>query len=84
MTGVRIEHIPTGIVAVATERRSQAQNLRMALERLEEKLKRFLHRPTPRVPTTRTKGSRERRIGEKTGRARIKNFRAPVKAWEKE
>ena len=37
-TGVRIIHIPTGIVAQSTEERSQFQNKQRAMERMREKL----------------------------------------------
>lgn len=38
-SGVRIIHIPTGLVAQSTEERSQFQNKQKAMERLQEKLK---------------------------------------------
>lgn len=37
-TGVRIIHIPTGLVSQSTEERSQFQNKQRAMERLQEKL----------------------------------------------
>lgn len=37
-TGVRVIHIPTGIVAQSTEERSQFQNKQRAMERMREKL----------------------------------------------
>ncbi len=37
-TGVRIIHIPTGLVAQSTEERSQFQNKQRAMEKLEKKL----------------------------------------------
>lgn len=37
-TGIRIIHIPTGLVTQSTEERSQLQNRRRAMERLQEKL----------------------------------------------
>ncbi|RKI37424.1 peptide chain release factor H [bacterium D16-51] len=37
-TGVRIIHIPTGIISQSTEERSQFQNKQRAMERLQEKL----------------------------------------------
>ena len=40
-TGVRILHVPTGIVVNATERRERPQNYALALERLEKKLAEF-------------------------------------------
>lgn len=37
-TGVRIIHIPTGLVSQSTEERSQFQNKQRAMERMQEKL----------------------------------------------
>ena len=37
-TGVRIIHIPTGLVSQSTEERSQFQNKQRAMEKLQEKL----------------------------------------------
>lgn len=37
-SGVRIIHIPTGIVTQSTEERSQFQNKQRAMERMREKL----------------------------------------------
>lgn len=65
MTGVRVQHLPTGIVAVATERRSQAQNLDAALSRLSAKLTVHFFRPKKRVATRKTKSSNEKRLGTK-------------------
>ena len=76
-TGVRLTHIPTGIVVMATERRSQAQNLEMAFERLAAVLERRARKPKPRVKTRPTRSSKERRLGEKKARARTKESRKP-------
>lgn len=40
-TGVRIIHIPTGLVTQSTEERSQFQNKQKAMERMQEKLDRL-------------------------------------------
>ena len=76
-SAVRLHHIPTGIVVVATERRSQHQNRAMALERLSRKLAERRRRRKPRVPTRATAASRERRIEEKKARSMTKAGRRP-------
>src|SRR5262249_33950407 len=75
MSGVRVVHLPTGITVVATERRSQHQNLEAALERLEEKIRRHFYRPPSRKPTHKTRGSDERRIQAKKVRSAVKRDR---------
>lgn len=42
-TGVRIIHIPTGLVTQSTEERSQFQNKQRAMERMQEKLASLQH-----------------------------------------
>ncbi|MGH7162776.1 MAG: peptide chain release factor family protein [Planctomycetota bacterium] len=74
-TGVRLKHLPTGIVVTATERRSRAQNLEVAFERLAARVARALRPATPRVPTRATRASRERRLREKRRRSRDKTLR---------
>lgn len=50
-TAVRLKHLPSGIIVIATEYRSQAQNRELAFERLRERLQK-LNRPRKRrVPT---------------------------------
>ena len=64
-TGVRITHLPTGIVVTATESRSRYLNLRQALARLEAKLA-VRNRPViPRIPTRPGKAATARRIEQK-------------------
>lgn len=50
-TAVKVRHIPTGITAIATEQRSQAQNKELALYRLQQKLKILDKKKKIRVPT---------------------------------
>jgi protein subunit release factor B len=76
-TGVRITHVPTGIVVTATERRSRAQNLAVALGRLEERLQRLRRKPKPRKKTRPTRASIERRLEEKARRSTTKRERRP-------
>jgi len=81
MTGVRIRHLPTGIVAEATERRSQGQNLAAAWERLGEKLAKYYFRPKKRVATRVSKGAKVRRVEEKRSHSDRKNQRSR-KRWD--
>ena len=74
-SAVRIRHLPTGIVAQASESRSQAQNresamnrLRMALEKRERKIKK-------RIATKVPKGAKEKRLAEKRIVAQRKKLR---------
>ena len=71
-TGVRLTHLPTGIVVLATERRSQAENRRIALERLELLLARRAQRRKRRRATRPTRASRERRLDGKKQRGQLK------------
>lgn len=71
-SAVRLTHLPTGLVANATERRSQAQNRGAALERLRERLLALSFVPKVRRPTRATRGSQERRLSEKRRRAQHK------------
>ena len=59
-TGVRLTHRPSGIVALATERRSQSMNRTLALERLVEKLEKKRKKPKPRRATRKGRGVKER------------------------
>lgn len=75
MSGVRIVHLPTGIVVTATERRSQAQNLEAAKERLILRLEALYHRPIPRIATKRTRSSKAKRVDNKRQRGNLKKDR---------
>lgn len=74
-TGVRLLHRPTGVTAQATERRSQARNLQVALERLADLLRVRAHVPTPRRPTRPSAGVRRRRLEGKRHRGQVKTMR---------
>jgi protein subunit release factor A len=64
-SGVRIRHLPTGIVVQAAERRSQFQNRELALERLRELLARRERKRKKRIATGVPRGEKERRLEAK-------------------
>ncbi|MCS7180483.1 MAG: peptide chain release factor-like protein, partial [bacterium] len=55
LTSVKVVHIPTGISAIGTEFPSQAKNKKIALKRLEEKLKKLQQKKKIRNPPTTNK-----------------------------
>lgn len=77
-TGVRLRHIPTGIVAQATERRSQALNRRIALERLARRLAEAATVPVERRPTNPSQASARRRLDRKRQRSATKALRRRI------
>jgi ribosome-associated protein len=67
---------PAGeLVAWAGERRSQLQNRRAALRRIESLIAGALHEDAPRVPTKVPRAVRERRLDAKRRRAQRKRSR---------
>src|SRR5438046_2747513 len=65
-TGVRLRHVPSGVVITATERRSLEANRRAAFARLAARLERLNRVPVKRVPTRPTRSSVERRLTAKS------------------
>ena len=51
-TAVRLRHLISGITVTATEYRSQAQNRKLAFERLKDRLIRLNRPRRPRIPTS--------------------------------
>lgn len=83
MSGVRVEHLPTGIKVMATERRSQSQNLATALERLQHKIDRYLFKPKTRKKSTPSKKTVENRISKKKIHSKKKALRSnKINQWD--
>jgi protein subunit release factor B len=64
-SAVRIRHLPTGIVAQASENRSQLQNREVALERLRVALERRERKARKRIATKIPKRTKEARLTDK-------------------
>lgn len=78
-SAVRMRHVPTDIVVVSRESRSQFRNRQLCLSKIREELLRRSKVPVKRVPTRRTRGSQERRLAQKRRDADIKRMRrSPV------
>jgi protein subunit release factor B len=75
-SGVRIRHLPTGIVVQASERRSQAQNRELAMERLRKALARRERTVRQRVATSVPHQEREKRLRQKRATAERKKQRS--------
>lgn len=78
-TGVRLTHLPSGLVITATERRSRELNRQAALERLTRRLILMNTPVVPRVPTRVSRSQRAARLEEKRARAGIKATRRPAR-----
>jgi protein subunit release factor B len=74
-TAVRIRHIPTGIVVHASERRSQLQNRKMAIERLISALAKRAFKPKKRIPIKISEAQKTKRLEEKKRTAAKKALR---------
>ena len=71
-----------GVLVLNAQRfRTQERNRQDARERLANFIEGGLHVPKPRVATKPSRGAKERRLGEKRGRATIKQGRSG-KDWE--
>jgi len=77
-TGVRITHLPTGVVATATESRSRHINMQRAMARLEEKLAKRSRKRRPRIATRPGKAAVARRLEAKTRKSEKKKARQKV------
>jgi len=71
-----------GVLVLAAQRfRTQERNREDARERLAHFIETGLHAPKPRVATKPSRASKERRLGEKRGRATIKQGRTG-RGWD--
>lgn len=80
-SGVRLTHPPTELSVTATERRSQAQNKGVALERLRAGLKALTVVPKVRRATKPTRSSQKRRLEGKKRHGEKKASRQGKALW---
>lgn len=76
-SGVRLTHLPTGIVVTARDERSQHRNKSIALDRLRERLRERSRKPAKRIPTRTPAKARLARLEAKRRRSRKKRLRKP-------
>lgn len=74
-TAVRIRHIPTGIVAQASERRSQHMNREAAMERLKMAIAKLYYKPKKRISTKLSQSQKLKRLEQKKKTAKKKALR---------
>jgi protein subunit release factor A len=74
-SSVRVRHLPSGIVRVATESRSQYRNREAALQRVWDALEARRRKPKPRVATRPTRASKDRRVETKRRTSTVKRLR---------
>jgi protein subunit release factor B len=77
-SAVRIRHLPTGIVAQASENRSQFQNREVAMERLRQALEKRARIVKKRLATRVPKRTKEARLTDKRITAEKKRFRTTL------
>lgn len=75
-SSVRVRHIPTGVVRIATESRSQMRNREAALQRVFDTLEARKRKPKPRVATKPSRAAKERRIESKRRTSEVKRQRS--------
>ena len=76
-----IDRLGAELRVVVDDTRSQARNREIALNRLEERLRRGLVTATPRKPTRPSRRARRRRLDDKRRRGETKRSRARIDDW---
>ena len=75
-SAVRLTHLPSGVVVISRESRSQHQNKALCLQKLRKRVQQLNHRPAKRVPTRVPRAAKARTLEEKARRSRLKQLRS--------
>lgn len=82
-SGVRLRHIPTGIVVSSQQERSQHRNKAICIEKLRERVERLNYRKPKRVRTIVPGSVRVRDMARKKAHSEKKKLRAkPTEEFE--
>lgn len=74
-TGVRLHHLPSGIIIRVDRTTSQAQNKKIAFQLLKEKLLKLRQRKKKRIPIRIPHGVKEKRLQRKKRHSQKKKLR---------
>jgi len=74
-TGVRLHHLPSGLVVQVDDQRLQAQNKKIAFQILARKLTKIRQRRKKRIPTKTPRWAKEKRLKNKKQRSFKKRLR---------
>jgi len=77
-TGVKLHHLPSGIIIRVDRRTSQAQNKKLAFELLIKKLKKLHQRKKKRILTTLPRRAKEKRLQRKKLHSLKKRLRSKL------
>ena len=77
-SAVRMRHVPTGIVVVSREERSQLRNRERCIEKIREICRRRGRPPRPRKKTAVSAAQKRRRLEAKRARGKVKELRRRV------
>ena len=75
-SGVRLRHVPSGIVVRSQQERSQHRNKALCLQRLRKRIAQLNHLPAKRVATRVPRAAKKRTLEEKARRSQIKRLRS--------
>ena len=79
-SGVRLTHLPTGLVVSSQQERSQHVNKAICLKKLREAVGKLNYRAPKRVPTRPKRAAKERTLEEKARRSQVKRLRSKTRA----